>query len=340
MKANLLDDLAKGLKKNSKAEIAWHPTYGHVIIWNPDESAVKRTPPDILRAFFDVDTPEKLFKFFDAFGNLFIPSQTIRSSELEPCKYDALREEAAPFLGVTKRGLTELLKNREIKTPQEECYDLDIPKDPFGSSIVSRDFFLPLRDVFAMLSIFNLVIKVKRLLDEDALAIESLEKLGFVISYGELEEISKLAYSIPLDSPSLYAEFLLERSRSVEHVTPCDNTIEWEFDIKKAKLSPLKRKKCLQVITTSFIDDMVTLHLSDVRAISIGIGLAVECDTPISSIWYRLMEAFGTGRAMVCEECGKPFVTKRERGKQRKFCSEKCNKRNQRKPKNADSNVN
>ena len=80
-------------------------------------------------------------------------------------------------------------------------------------------------------------------------------------------------------------------------------------------------RKCL----SDFVDRLFTLHMADVRTVSLGGGR--ECRivaTGISSLWWCAIDSLRDGRLGACEVCGKPYVARGERGKPRKYCSDAC----------------
>lgn len=80
-------------------------------------------------------------------------------------------------------------------------------------------------------------------------------------------------------------------------------------------------RKCL----SDLVDRLFTLHLADVRTVSLGGGR--ECRivaTGISSLWWCAIDSLRDGRLGACEVCGKPYVARGERGKPRKYCSDAC----------------
>lgn len=73
------------------------------------------------------------------------------------------------------------------------------------------------------------------------------------------------------------------------------------------------------------VDRLFTLHMVDVRTVSLGGGQ--ECRivaTGISSLWWCAIDSLRDGRLGACEVCGKPYVARGERGKPRKYCSDAC----------------
>lgn len=79
--------------------------------------------------------------------------------------------------------------------------------------------------------------------------------------------------------------------------------------------------KCL----SDLVDRLFTLHMTDVRTVSLGGGQ--ECRviaTGISSLWWCAIDSLRDGRLGACEVCGKPYVARGERGKPRKYCSDAC----------------
>ena len=80
-------------------------------------------------------------------------------------------------------------------------------------------------------------------------------------------------------------------------------------------------RQCL----ADLVDRLFTLHMTDVRTVSLGGGQ--ECRviaTGISSLWWCAIDSLRDGRLGACEVCGKPYVARGERGKPRKYCSDAC----------------
>ena len=75
---------------------------------------------------------------------------------------------------------------------------------------------------------------------------------------------------------------------------------------------------------SNLCDFLMTLHMGDMRTISIGGQEVRSIATGIGSLWWSALDAMRIGRLGACEVCGKPFITNNERGKRRKYCSEAC----------------
>ncbi len=75
---------------------------------------------------------------------------------------------------------------------------------------------------------------------------------------------------------------------------------------------------------SNLCDHLMTLHMGDMRMISIDGQEVRSIATGISSLWWSALDAMRIGRLGACEVCGKPFITNNERGKRRKYCSEAC----------------
>lgn len=79
------------------------------------------------------------------------------------------------------------------------------------------------------------------------------------------------------------------------------------------------------------LDSLFSVHLTDVVTQTVNGGEdARVCVSPISSIWMTLVESISLGRSGRCATCGKSFIALNERGSKRRFCSQKCSKKNQR----------
>lgn len=82
------------------------------------------------------------------------------------------------------------------------------------------------------------------------------------------------------------------------------------------------------------IDCLFTLHLSHLMTLTRNGGEEVRhAWDELTMIWWLAMDRLRNGRAGICEECGTPFIAKRERGKLRRFCSKACQKRSSRRKK-------
>lgn len=75
---------------------------------------------------------------------------------------------------------------------------------------------------------------------------------------------------------------------------------------------------------SNLCDHLMTLHMGDMRTISIDGQEVRSIATGIGSICWSALDAMRIGRLGACEVCGKPFITNNERGKRRKYCSEAC----------------
>lgn len=80
----------------------------------------------------------------------------------------------------------------------------------------------------------------------------------------------------------------------------------------------------IRLALSNLCDYLVTLHMGDMRTISINGQEVRSIATGIGSLWWSALDAMRIGRLGACEVCGKPFITNNERGKRRKYCSEAC----------------
>lgn len=89
-------------------------------------------------------------------------------------------------------------------------------------------------------------------------------------------------------------------------------------------------KDCIKFV----IDSVFSLHMTDIRTVSVGGGNEWRNSlTGAAMAWWLLLDRLRIGRVGVCEECGRPFVTDNERGNPRQFCSGRCRKRASRRKK-------
>lgn len=83
-------------------------------------------------------------------------------------------------------------------------------------------------------------------------------------------------------------------------------------------------------LAESMLDALCTAHLFGLR-VEVRHGVEVRRTVDLaSSLWYSLVSSFSSGRAGICNTCGRPFIAFGERGKKRKYCSDACNKKHQR----------
>ena len=92
-------------------------------------------------------------------------------------------------------------------------------------------------------------------------------------------------------------------------------------------------------IANDAFDILATLHLADARAFVSQGNEYFSYYSPISATWKYMLEQSREGRVGVCDYCGKPYISKKERGKKRRFCSQLCSKRFQRHPNPAFCNT-
>ncbi|WP_417142323.1 hypothetical protein [Raoultibacter massiliensis] len=214
-----------------------------------------------------------------------------------------------------------------------------------------------------------LAMSLRSLLDNDECTIEQMERLGFRFDYFEPHDYMLGMYydecgaqaeyrrSIRGDNYAAYIS-----ASSADQYTPINENqlvgaSQWKREFRELyneqnpeliKLSTEEHvSNVLFLDTVAFpqthegmrclveqaLDELITVHLHDVRTASIGGGREYrKCGSLLSSLWYCMMTSFEGGRAGRCEACGKPFVSKGERGKPRKYCSPACSKWAQRHP--------
>ena len=89
----------------------------------------------------------------------------------------------------------------------------------------------------------------------------------------------------------------------------------------------------LRLLVEQALDELITVHFYDIRTTTTNGGHEYRrCGSLLSSLWYCMVQSFEGGRTGRCEVCGKPFISKGERGKPRKYCSSACSKWAQRNP--------
>ncbi|WP_080797814.1 hypothetical protein [Arabiibacter massiliensis] len=72
-------------------------------------------------------------------------------------------------------------------------------------------------------------------------------------------------------------------------------------------------------------DKLFNVHLSGIRTISVHGCQEARCiDSLLTSLWWSALDALREGRLGTCWACGKPFIARNERGKQRRYCDDSC----------------
>lgn len=76
------------------------------------------------------------------------------------------------------------------------------------------------------------------------------------------------------------------------------------------------------------IDGLFSIHLSNIKTVSINGGEEHRrASEGITMLWWLVLDRLRYGRTGICEFCGRPFISKNERGSMRKFCSASCRQR-------------
>lgn len=226
-------------------------------------------------------------------------------------------------------------------------------------------------DVRHARSIFLLALSLRGLLDNNECSIENVEELGFEVEYLNRLFDPEKDIDIQLFAPKQWEHYANECSATKETAEQVRFSICFEMQGSSTYLPFLNRaidyeqwglkvdpfagvssgvpnttecfflsSPCSPIGTEyqreqvrAMIDKLFTIHLFDVRTVSVDGGLeAQKSHSVLSSIWLSAMQRFTEGRAGRCAVCGKPFITARERGKIRKYCSGTCSKWAQRHP--------
>jgi hypothetical protein len=141
-------------------------------------------------------------------------------------------------------------------------------------------------------------------------------------------------YNEELVCHSWYAEFLSERysGLTVFFSLHDEGVIYFQYPValifEERGVIPLD--KCAPIAAQVFIDAVISAHLRSVSILSVNSQELIICQDFTDTIWHSLFDAFRGGRVGRCDWCGKPYISKMERGKPRRYCSEKCSKRAQR----------
>lgn len=219
----------------------------------------------------------------------------------------------------------------------------------FAFDFLPQTFFSVQRtcteDILDARATFALALSLRGLLDNNNCSIKSLESLGFEAQYlNGFEASSKAAanrvqFEIGIElQGQAYKAFI---GRAIDDATtPVSiNELVGISDIGGnnpamfylASVGASIGEEGQRAQIKQMIDELFSLHLFDVRIASIDGGHELRtCGSVLSSIWLDAMQSFTEGRAGRCVVCGKPFISARERGNVRKYCSGACNKRAQR----------
>jgi hypothetical protein len=219
-------------------------------------------------------------------------------------------------------------------------------------------------------SVLVLAMSLRALLDNDGCTIENLRRLGMEFDHFDAGDWFGIGVE-DIDSYQLnhrrslhgrnYFEYL--RGATEDLNTPVDEcelvgVFEWDKYMRERwnsetheqslKLDTEENSNAvLYLATVGFpnnhdglrrlvkqaLDEIITVHLYDIRTTTINGGSEYrKCGSLLSSLWYCMVRSFEGGRAGRCEVCGRPFVSKGERGKPRKYCTSACSKWAQRHP--------
>lgn len=215
----------------------------------------------------------------------------------------------------------------------------------FAFDFLPQTFFSVQRtcaeDVLDARATFALVLSLRSLLDNNDCSIKSLESLGFEAQYLDGFEASskdaanRVQFEIGIElQGQAYKAFI---GRAIDDATtPASiNELVGVSDIGGGNPAMFYLSSVGAPISEEgqraqikqMIDELFSLHLFDVRTTSIDGGHELRtCGSVLSSIWLDAMQSFTEGRAGRCVICGKPFISARERGNVRKYCSAACNK--------------
>lgn len=196
-------------------------------------------------------------------------------------------------------------------------------------------------DIIDARATFTLALSLRGLLDNNDCNIKSLESLGFEAQYlngfeaSSKDAANKVQFEIGIElQGQAYKGFI---GRAIDDATTPisinelagisdlggDNPAIFYLSSVGAPINEDGQREQVK----QMIDELFSLHLFDVRTTSIDGGRELRtCGSVLSSIWLTAMQGFIEGRAGRCVICGKPFISARERGNLRKYCSAACNK--------------
>jgi hypothetical protein len=247
-------------------------------------------------------------------------------------------------------GLEEKRTYGDIDSLRTSFIDADTA-DEMGRFLKRHHLHYGINEALGMRHVLVTVVSVQALIDSGTATLDNLAELGITfkelaegkpifIFYYELYTIDELLegektdcwYSKQLEHPSdkhmptmlrniNYAEFAA-KDGAVYFILPAKEIYEQN--------GVTSIEECAPIVAQWFVDSAISAHLRNASVLSKNSQELIACDDFIETVYYSLFDAFRGGRAGRCLVCGKPYISKMERGKPRRYCSDRCSKRAQR----------
>jgi hypothetical protein len=274
-----------------------------------------------------------------------------------PHTYDDVHSLRQEFIDAdTKERMNTFLEKHELY----DVYGLLTDYDGSGtqSNYYTQNEII-LNDMSAMRTVLITTLNVKALIDNDAATLDSLKECGiefkiieietnewaddyellqsyektdvfsydfdFILSYCDAEFGEKFVVTgwyfdwLYTTSPE-WGELYTDWGYDGVHFQLPSEVIHEEHGI-------IPVEKCAAIVAQAFVDSAISAHLGACYMVSVNSQMVIELDDFVQTIWYSLFESFRGGRVGRCLVCGKPYVSKMERGERRKYCSARCTKR-------------
>lgn len=198
--------------------------------------------------------------------------------------------------------------------------DLDLENISYDSNAV-------VLDMHETQTVLLFALQALELLNRDDLSEDNLKELGMPVDKWNRDYLTSRKRFILKSAP--YAKFLKRGCQQIYNANVFPNTEDsrqsFVFEVIWESYDP--KYKCRDILTT-VINTLFTIHMVDVRSICVnGKEEKRVCFSGLSSIWWVVLSRLRNGRVGRCASCGRPFVSKRERGKKRLFCNDACRQR-------------
>ncbi|MDR1421825.1 MAG: hypothetical protein LBI64_03050 [Coriobacteriales bacterium] len=229
---------------------------------------------------------------------------------------------------------------------------------------------MEIEDALSMREVFVSVLNVVSLIDDKVVTLDALAECGLAYR----PELDAFYFSVPVVHDGYYRRYIQSLSENEPFATKrgISVLVTYSFDSEADNIKAclpvsvlndgygapywgergelishrfefgdnpdLSDERVLERIARLFVSSAITAHLRHVRIVSsLEFSEVIACNEFISTLWYSLFDAFRVGRVGRCEQCHKPYIARKERGRKRRWCSPLCSKRNQRKPKPTDT---
>lgn len=207
---------------------------------------------------------------------------------------------------------------------------------PYSDLTQSRESFNCAQDVL------DLAIKLKNMLENESFDLSACPSFGCARVLSEeitdLDGNTDVLFSAEITVPPCeYQDYLLLNMKKggnpEDGYEYYSNNMDGYFSYINLSTGEMKmyiypENPSSKEAIKGIIDGLFSIHLSNIKTVSINGGEEHrKANEGITMLWWLVLDRLREGRTGICEFCGRPFISKKERGALRRFCSASCRQR-------------